>query len=179
MSAHTGLKLRRRQNSGAALKLSRRGVLQGLWLSLVSCLWLLACSGANAGLPTTTVQVGGQTLTVELAQTPAEQARGLMYRQELAENAGMLFVYRSPQSVAYWMKNTFLPLSIAFIDSHHRIVNMADMAPNNETRTYPSEGPVQYVLEVNQGWFAKYGVKRGDLVSFDLPNAKGNPSAAH
>jgi len=179
MSACAGVKRPGRQASDAKPLLSRRGSMQLLWLSLLSCLWFLACSGANAGLPTTSVQVGGQTLTVELAQTPGEQARGLMYRKEMADNAGMLFVYRSPQPVAYWMKNTFLPLSIAFIDANHRIVNMADMAPNNETRTYPSEGPVQYVLEVNQGWFARNGVKRGDLVTFDLPHNKGTSASAH
>lgn len=152
----------------------RRPFRQGFrWLSLcltaAFTLMLLACSGANAGLPTTKVTIKDQTLTVELARSTSEQARGLMYRKELGSSAGMLFVYKSPQTVAYWMKNTFIPLSIAFIDANHRIVNMADMAPNNESRTYPSEGPVQYVLEVNQGWFREHGVERGDVVNFTLP----------
>lgn len=139
-------------------------------LLLMALLPLLAASAcANAGLPTTTLEVKGQKLTVELAVSNAEQSRGLMYRKEMPDDHGMLFVYRSPQPVAYWMKNTFIPLSIAFIDSQKRIINMADMAPNNETRTYPSNGPIKYVLEVNQGWFAKNGVREGDVVSFELP----------
>lgn len=139
-------------------------------LLLITFLPLLAASAcANAGLPTTIVEVKGQKLTVELAVSNAEQSRGLMYRKEMRDDHGMLFVYRTPQPVAYWMKNTFIPLSIAFIDSQKRIINMADMAPNNEIRTYPSNGPVKYVLEVNQGWFAKNGVREGDVVAFELP----------
>lgn len=141
-----------------------------LFPGVVAAALLLGTSAcAREGLESIPLEVSGQRLTVELARTEAEQARGLMYRTELPDNHGMLFVYTRPTQVAYWMKNTFIPLSIAFIDSKKRIVNIADMAPNNETRTYPSAGPVQYVLEVNQGWFTQHQVKPGDLVTFELP----------
>lgn len=147
---------------------TRRQTLQLLGGALLPLLWT-GCADA-AVLETIPLQVGGQQLTVEVAITSAEQARGLMYRKSMPENAGMLFVYAAPQPVAYWMKNTPLPLSIAFIDSSKKIVNLADMAPNNETRTYPSYGPVQYVLEVNQGFFQKHKIEPGATVTFTLPD---------
>ncbi|MFM7200282.1 MAG: DUF192 domain-containing protein [Myxococcota bacterium] len=148
---------------------SRRQTFRLLGWLVLPLMWS-GCADA-AVLETIPLQVGGQTLTVEVAISQAEQARGLMYRKSMPESAGMLFVYPVPQPVAYWMKNTYLPLSIAFIDSSHKIVNMSDMAPNNETKTYPSYGPVQYVLEVNQGYFEKHGIKPGDVVTFTLPEA--------
>jgi uncharacterized membrane protein (UPF0127 family) len=141
---------------------------------LFFCLLLLvesACARDKAALPTIPLQVGGQTLTVELAVTEAEQQRGLMYRYELASDHGMLFVYQEPREVAYWMKNTFIPLSIAYIGPDRRIFNILDMAPNNSSRTYPSNGRTQYVLEVNQGWFREHNVKVGDRVEFTLPGS--------
>ena len=125
------------------------------------------CATAGDTIP---LEIRGHTLHVELAITEAEQARGLMYRKHLPSDRGMLFVYESPRPVYYWMKNTFIPLSIAFIGNDRRIINMADMAPNNTTRTYASDGPCRYVLEVNQGWFKEHGVQPGDLVNFTLPS---------
>lgn len=154
---------------------ARRRLLTQLALlpGVIAAALLLGTSAcAREGLEVISLEAGGQTLKVEIARTEAEQARGLMYRTELADNHGMLFVYSRPTQVAYWMKNTFIPLSIAFIDSRKRIVNISDMAPNNETRTYPSAGPVQYVLEVNQGWFAQHQVKPGDSVTFELPKVE-------
>ncbi len=126
-------------------------------------------SGCATARDTIPLEIRGHTLHVELAVTEAEQARGLMYRKHLPADGGMLFVYPTPRPVSYWMKNTFIPLSIAFIGADRRIINMADMAPNNSTRTYASDGPCQYVLEVNQGWFKAHGIQPGDLVTFQLP----------
>lgn len=130
--------------------------------------WTLLCGCASAR-DTIKLEVGGQTLYVELALTEAQQSMGLMYRKSLPADGGMLFVYEQPEQVGYWMKNTFIPLSIAFIDSNKRIINMYDMAPNNSSRTYRSRGPCLYVLEVNQGYFASHGIKEGDVVKFELP----------
>jgi uncharacterized membrane protein (UPF0127 family) len=91
-----------------------------------------------------------------------------MFRQELADDAGMLFVFPQDQGLSFWMRNTTIPLSIAFIDSERRIINIADMQPLDES-SVPSERPARYALEVNQGWFAVRGIKPGDRVEFVLP----------
>jgi len=105
---------------------------------------------------------------VEIADNLFEQARGLMYRKALGEDRGMLFVYTEERELSFWMKNTRIPLSIAYIDSGGRIVDILDMKPlDDEPPHYVSSEPVQYALEVNQGFFEKRGVKVGDHV--ELP----------
>ena len=105
---------------------------------------------------------------VEVADDLFERARGLMYRTALGVNRGMLFVYPEEQKLSFWMRNTLIPLSIAFIDSELRIVDIQDMRPlDDEPPSYVSSGPAQYALEVNQGFFEKRGVKVGDRV--ELP----------
>jgi len=116
------------------------------------------------------VKAGGERVEVEveIADTRTEQARGLMERTELAEDAGMLFVLESEQTPGFYMENTLIPLSIAFMDSEGRIVDIQDMQPLDETRHYPAE-PAQYALEVNQGFFAERGVQVGDTVELPQP----------
>jgi uncharacterized membrane protein (UPF0127 family) len=105
---------------------------------------------------------------VEVADDLAEQAKGLMYRTTLGENRGMLFVYPDERELSFWMKDTLIPLSIAFIDSERRIIDIQDMKPlDDEPPHYVSAEPAQYALEVNQGFFEKGGVKVGDRV--DVP----------
>ena len=108
---------------------------------------------------------------VEVADTRAEQARGLMERTELAEDAGMLFVLKSKQSPGFFMENTLIPLSIAFMDSEGRIVDIQDMQPLDESRHFPAE-PAQYALEVNQGFFAERGIEVGNVV--EIPDLRGS-----
>lgn len=103
---------------------------------------------------------------VEIADTDAERQTGLMGRTALAEDAGMLFVFDAEEPRSFWMKDTLIPLSIAFIDAQGRIVDIQDMQPLDET-SHPSAAPAQYALEVNQGFFAARGIQVGDLV--DLP----------
>src|SRR5215210_2053596 len=107
---------------------------------------------------------------VEIADDDAERQRGLMERTALAENAGMLFVFDREQALSFWMRNTLIPLSIAYIDSEGRIVDIQDMQPLDET-SHPSAEPAQYALEVNQGFFAERGIEVGDEV--ELPNPRG------
>lgn len=102
-------------------------------------------------------------LLVEIARTEKEKAHGLMFRTKLAENEGMLFIYEEEEILSFWMKNTFIPLSIAFIDRHGRIIDMKDMEPFS-LDTHRSARPAQYALEVNKGWFQKNGIKIGDMV---------------
>jgi uncharacterized protein len=107
---------------------------------------------------------GGEVrLRVEIADDASEIARGLMYRTALAENRGMLFVYGAEYKLSFWMKNTLIPLSIAFMDAEGRIVDIQDMKPlDDDPPSYVSAKPAQYALEVNQGFFEERGVEVGD-----------------
>jgi uncharacterized protein len=103
---------------------------------------------------------------VEIADEETEQKRGLMERTALAEDAGMLFVFPGERPLSFWMKDTLIPLSIAYIDGDGGIVDIQDMQPLDES-PHPSAAPAQYALEVNQGFFAERGVQVGDEA--DLP----------
>lgn len=101
----------------------------------------------------------------EIADEADEQARGLMNRKRLGEERGMLFVYTEEREMSFWMKDTFIPLSIAYIDSEGRIVDIQDMKPlDDEPPSYVSAEPAQYALEVNQGFFDERSVTVGDEV---------------
>jgi hypothetical protein len=91
---------------------------------------------------------------------------GLMFRDRLGDDAGMLFVYPRPQPLSFWMKNTRLPLSIAFIRADGSIANLRDMTPFDEKTFHQSDGECLYALEVNQGWFARHGIVQGQRVRF-------------
>ena len=123
------------------------------------------------GLRTLVIDASGGKkvrVRVEVADDLAEQAKGLMDRTTLGENRGMLFVYPEERELSFWMKNTLIPLSIAFIDSEGRIIDIQDMKPlDDEPPSYVSAKPAQYALEVNQGFFEERGVKVGDRV--ELP----------
>ena len=112
--------------------------------------------------------IKGKTLKVEVAQTEPEKAQGLMFRDSLGQEQGMLFVYEKEEFLSFWMKNTRLPLSIAFIDRNHRIVDIQDMEPFS-LATHGSAIPAKFALEVNRGWFQKNGIHVGDSVFFALP----------
>jgi uncharacterized protein len=115
-------------------------------------------------------------IDLELARTPQEQARGLMFRDYLPPDSGMLFVYTFESRESYWMYNTLIPLSIAFIDRDGTIVDIQDMArlnnPSDQAEAqrvvYPSAAPYWYALEVNSGWFLEHGVGVGQQIMFCL-----------
>jgi hypothetical protein len=123
-------------------------------------------SQGQSGLRTVVIDASGGKevqVRVEIADDPWEDAKGLMYRTALGENRGMLFVYPDERPLSYWMRNTFIPLSIAYIDSEGRITDILDMKPlDDKLPHYVSSEPVQYALEVNQGFFDKSGVEVGD-----------------
>lgn len=135
------------------------------WIPALTAVLLLgfAISGVGAELPTGELRVADQTLTVEIAATPQAMARGLMFREHMPESHGMLFIWPSDQVVAMWMKNTLIPLSVAFIDRDFRVLNLADMEPLS-LRMHPSHGPARYALEVNEGWFARHGIAAGTRI---------------
>ena len=146
-------------------------------LALVTALAIslgLACGGGGGDAMATIVVIGGEgegvELTVELARTAEERSRGLMFRDELAEDGGMLFVYVDDTEAGFWMKDTLIPLSIAFIAADGTILDIQDMEPQSEDTHRPPEA-YRYALEVNQGWFREHGFATGDRVEIpDLVN---------
>jgi uncharacterized membrane protein (UPF0127 family) len=120
----------------------------------------------NPPLKTVTLKAGNIQVIAEVAVTELEKNRGLKFRKTLAEGKGMLFVFESDQKVSFWMKNTALPLSLAFISSDGTILQILDLQPFS-VEPRPSERSVRYALEVPQGWFAKVGLKVGD--HFEIP----------
>ena len=115
-------------------------------------------------LPTVPLTINGNKLTAEVAKTTDQQMTGLMYRFSLKADHGMVFVFDRSEQRAFWMKNTYIPLSIAFVTADGRILNIEDMAPRDET-SHLSAGPAMYAIEMRKGWFAERGIKAGDRVS--------------
>ncbi len=123
----------------------------------------LCTATAAAELPTVELRIKGQRVVAEIAATEATRTTGLMNRFSLQPDHGMLFVFQAPQPLAFWMKNTYVPLSIAFIGADGRIANIDDMAPLTET-AHPSRGLVLYALEMKKGWFAQHDIGAGETV---------------
>ncbi|MEO6748827.1 MAG: DUF192 domain-containing protein [Casimicrobiaceae bacterium] len=123
----------------------------------------VAAVDVNAGLPKIKLDVAGQRISVEVAATPPTRETGLMNRFSIPPDEGMVFVFPQPQPLSFWMRNTYAPLSIAFIDANGRILNIADMAPRTDD-THLSSGVALYALEMRQGWFRRHGIDAGALV---------------
>ena len=119
-----------------------------------------AQSRAQPPLPTVKLTAGIHVITAEAATTHQTRMVGLMHRERLALNHGMLFVFEDKAQQCFWMRNTPLPLTIAFIDDDGTILQLADMAPKTEV-SHCSQKPVRYALEMEQGWFAKRGIAPG------------------
>jgi hypothetical protein len=115
-------------------------------------------------LPRIPLTVGIHVIDTQLAMTPEQHQIGLMYRTEMPQGEGMLFVFQNPSKQCFWMKNTILPLTAAFIADDGSIVNLEDMKPQT-TDSHCSLKPVRYVLEMNQGWFARKGIKAGNRLA--------------
>jgi uncharacterized membrane protein (UPF0127 family) len=120
------------------------------------------------GFRTTQIQIGDETLEVELAETREEQAKGLRFRQTLAEDSGMLFIFPKPQRLSFWTKDASIPLSIAYIQPDGKIVQIRSMKPYDETPIPSLSDSVSYALLVNQGWFERHGISAGTVIE-DLP----------
>jgi len=110
------------------------------------------------------LNAGLYVIRAEVVDTPETRARGLMHRESMAANHGMLFIFPEPGQHCFWMKNTLIPLTIAFLDDQGVIVNLADMQPRSEDH-HCSAGPVRYALEMNQGWFAARNIRPGFRIS--------------
>ncbi len=120
---------------------------------------------AQPPLPALKLGLNGKTVTAELADEPHEQAAGLMFREKLAPDSGMLFVLHPPRRAAFWMKNTILPLSIAYINPAGVILEIHDLQPRNEKSVPSAFTNIAYALEMEQGWFAKNNILPGDRLS--------------
>jgi uncharacterized membrane protein (UPF0127 family) len=128
-----------------------------------------AAAAADAPPRTITVKVGPHPLKVEVAETDAQREKGLMFRKSMGKNDGMLFIFDEPAYHAMWMKNTLIPLSVAFLDRDGVILNILDMEPQT-LESHQAAGPAIYAIETNVGWYAEHKVKAGDKVT-GLPKA--------
>jgi uncharacterized protein len=144
--------------------MSKKRILALFICALLAPRLLLAQQLPQPTLRTTKLTAGIHVITAELASTPQSRMIGLMMRERLATNHGMVFVFEDKSQHCFWMRNTLIPLSIAFIDDDGTIVNIADMTPKSEASTCPQR-PVRYALEMDQGWFAKRGVTAGKKIT--------------
>ena len=131
-----------------------------LSLALLCCNTSHAQGAPQMDLPRIKLGVGMYLVDTQVAATPQQRSTGLMFRRQMPQSEGMLFVFEQAGEQCFWMKNTLLPLTAAFVADDGTIVNLADMAPQT-TDSHCSEKPVRFVLEMNQGWFAKKGIKAG------------------
>jgi len=120
----------------------------------------IVAAPAFAQHPVAQLNAGMHLIRAEVVSEPGTRAQGLMYRKSMAQNAGMLFIFDEAAVHCMWMKNTLIPLSVAFIDDRGAIVNIADMEPQTEA-SHCAAQPVRYALEMNRGWFVSRGVKPG------------------
>ncbi len=111
------------------------------------------------------IVVGKIPLRVEVADTPEKQERGLMFRQSLPDNEGMLFMFKEPHEMSFWMRNTLIPLDIAFVGADGIILNIHQAKPLDDSINYRSAGAAKYVIETNRGWFFRHGIRAGDKVT--------------
>jgi len=135
-------------------------------VSLAAALLIVAMSAQAqvTALPTTKLTAGIHLITAEVAADDPARARGLMFRQRLAPNHGMLFVFDSKSVHCMWMRNTLIPLSVAFIEDDGSIVNIEDMKPHDES-SHCATKPVRFALEMDKGWFAQRGLKAGAKIN--------------
>jgi len=143
-----------------------RGVRRWLAALLVATLPLATAAQTQPQpkLPTVNLTAGMHRISAEVAQSAQQRQMGLMLRKDMAPHEGMLFVFEEAGPHCFWMKNTLLPLSIAFVADDGRIVNIADMKPH-ALESHCAAQPVRFALEMNQGWFAKRGIRPGFQLS--------------
>jgi uncharacterized membrane protein (UPF0127 family) len=147
----------------AARSASRPALQIGMWLVMACALHAGAAAAQDSpqlNLQRLELTAGMHRIEAQVAAAPQERQTGLMHRKEMPQHEGMLFVFEQPAQQCFWMKNTLLPLTAAFVDDDGTIVNLADMKPQT-LDSHCSTKPVRYVLEMNQGWFAKKGIKAG------------------
>jgi uncharacterized protein len=148
-------------------RLDRAATVRFLAAAALAC--ACAAAAAEPAVKTATVKVAGHPLRVEIAATDPQREKGLMFRRAMPREDGMLFVFDEPAYHAMWMKNTLIPLSVAFLDRDGVILNIEDMEPQT-LDAHQAAGPAIYAIETNKGWYAERKVKAGDKVT-GLPAA--------
>jgi hypothetical protein len=128
-----------------------------------ACFCAMTSVSAQEKFQVIPLTAGMHVIQAEIAATEAQRQQGLMYREKMGPNEGMVFLFEAPAGVCMWMKNTILPLSVAFIDEHGKIVNIEDMQPQT-TDSHCAAKPVRYALEMNKGWFKQKNIKPGTLI---------------
>jgi uncharacterized protein len=139
-------------------------------MRLALALLLAAAPALAQQLPVVQLKAGMHLIRAEVAADFSTRGRGLMHRKSLAPNAGMLFIFDAPAIHCMWMKNTYIPLSVAFLDEKGEIINIADMQPHSE-QSHCATRPALYALEMDRGWFAGRGIKPGSRVG-GIPGVK-------
>ncbi|WP_431096248.1 DUF192 domain-containing protein [Polaromonas aquatica] len=139
--------------------------------ALISPQFASAQDAPQMNLQRVKLSAGMHLIDAQVALTPEQRQIGLMFRKEMPQQEGMIFVFEQPAQQCFWMKNTLLPLTAAFVADDGTIVNLADMKPQT-TDPHCSTQPVRYVLEMNKGWFAKKGIKAGSKLGGPIFNAK-------
>lgn len=129
-------------------------------LAVMAAAVIPAAAQQPSRFPVVSLTAGMHVIKAEVASNEEQRRQGLMFREKMAQNEGMVFVFDAPAQVCMWMKNTLIPLSVAFIDNEGRIVNIEDMQPQT-TDSHCAERPVRYALEMNQGWFTKRHINPG------------------
>ena len=131
---------------------------------LLACLFVaFTGTGSNAAENSINLKIGAHSIKAEVVYTPETRARGLMLREKMGKNNGMLFVFDQLGYHGMWMKNTLIPLSVAFIDAKGKIINIAEMTPHSEV-THSATGPARFALEMNSGWFKARNIAPGAAV---------------
>jgi len=147
---------------------SKKKILLCLTLFIL-CFSFVTCTFKKLPVKQIEIERGGQVIAVlkaEIAVSPEERSKGLMHRKSLKDGRGMLFVFEKDEVLSFWMKNTSIPLSIAFIAANGKIIDIKDMYPL-DTNSVLSSRSVRYALETPQGWFFRAGVKEGDSIKLD------------
>ena len=144
------------------MKSSLHALFVGLFATMSLCAF--AQEGPQLTLQRIKISAGMHQIDTQLAMTPIERQIGLMNRPSMPAQEGMLFVFEEPAKQCFWMKNTLLPLTAAFVADDGTIINLEDMKPQT-LDAHCSKKEVRYVLEMNQGWFAKRGIKAGTKLS--------------
>lgn len=132
-----------------------------------SLMGLVHAQEAQTNLQRVKLSAGMYQIDAQVAQTPRQREIGLMFRKEMPQTEGMVFVFEQPATQCFWMRNTLLPLTAAFVADDGRIVTLADMKPMTDD-SHCSKEPVRFVLEMNQGWFARKGIKEGSKLGGEL-----------
>lgn len=137
------------------------------WALMAVVIQPAAAQDAPQQLATISLNAGMHRISAEVARTPGERAIGLMHRKSMPQHAGMIFVFDQPEPLCFWMKNTLIPLSIAFLKDDGTILNIEEMKPL-KLDSHCSIRAARYALEMNAGWFAKRGLKPGDRITGDI-----------